>query len=195
MGREFELKYRATPQVHQAILNTCGPFRTIAMETTYFDTPDSQLSVRKMTLRLRRENQQMICTLKTPLAQGGRGEWECEAAEIHQGVARLIAMGAPAEVAQLTTGGLIPVCGARFTRMATTVATEDGTAELALDQGILLGGDRQMDLCELEVELKTGSDQATIALAQQLAALYGLQPEQKSKFRRALSLAQGENYG
>lgn len=195
MGREFELKYIATAEIHRAILDTYGPFRKIAMETTYFDTPDGKLSQRKMTLRLRKENQQTICTLKTPLPQGGRGEWECEADDIALGLAQLMASGAPAEAAALASGGLIPVCGARFTRMVTILPTNDGTAELALDSGVLLGGQREIPLCELEVELKTGSDQATLALAAQLAEAYGLQAEKKSKFRRALGLAQGENYG
>ena len=82
MGREFELKYRATPQVHAALKSRFTGFRQIRMQTTYFDTPDSALSARKITLRLRRENEETICTLKTPLPDGSRGEWECPAADL-----------------------------------------------------------------------------------------------------------------
>ncbi len=192
MGREFELKYRANAETQAAIRAAFPGFRQIAMETTYFDTPDGALSARKITLRLRKENAQTICTLKTPLPDGSRGEWECQATDILDGLSQLIANGAPAQIGRLAALGLAPVCGARFTRLATEVATADGTAELALDSGILLGGGREMALCEVEVELKTGSDEAVLALAQALVQRFGLVPENKSKFRRAMALAKGE---
>ena len=91
MGREYELKYAATPAVLAALAAKFGPGREIRMETTYFDTPARTLSTRKMTLRLRRENGVSICTLKTPLPDGSRGEWECESADIHSGIAALLA--------------------------------------------------------------------------------------------------------
>ena len=66
------------------------------------------------------------------------------------------------------------------------------SAELALDRGVLLGGNREQALCEVEVELKSGTDAAAIVLAQALAARYDLKSESKSKFRRAMNLAAGE---
>lgn len=191
MGREFELKYAATEQAQRAIAEKYGNFRTIQMETTYFDTDHRNLSAKKITLRLRRENDLTICTLKTPLADGSRGEWECEAENIREGLSSLVAMGAPAEAAQWRDR-LSPVCGARFTRLAVQIPTADGTAELALDRGYLLGGGKEIPLCEVEVELKSGSDEAVLALAAELAETYGLIPENQSKFRRAMALTMGE---
>ncbi len=192
MGREFELKFAATAAVQAAIRQEFGGFREISMETTYFDTADGALSDRRVTLRLRKENENSICTLKTPLPDGSRGEWECQADDIMEGLRALFALGAPREVAIWAESGLQPVCGAKFTRLVAEVATADGTAELALDSGILLGGGKETALCEAEVELKSGSDRATLAFADGLAAKYGLQPENRSKFRRALALAKGE---
>lgn len=192
MGREFELKYRTTEAVQDTIAAAFHGFRQIRMETTYFDAVDGSLSDRHITLRLRKENDTTVCTVKTPSPDGGRGEWECEATDITEGLERLVAIGAPLQVAVLAQRGLVPVCGAKFTRLATEVPTADGTAELALDRGILLGGGREIPLCEVEVELKTGSDEAVLALADALAEKYGLLPEKHSKFRRALALAKGE---
>lgn len=191
MGREFELKYAATKQVQRIIAQRFGNFQEIRMETTYFDTPEGSFSAHKRTLRLRKENDMTVCTLKTPLPDGSRGEWECEADDIQEGLARLVAMGAPAEVKD-AAGRLIPVCGARFTRLAAEIPTADGVAELALDHGYLLGGGKEMPLCEVEVELKSGSDEAAMALATQLAEEFGLKTESRSKFRRAMGLATGE---
>ena len=192
MGREFELKYAATAEAQAAIRAAYGPWREIRMETTYFDTPDGALSAQHMTLRLRKENDETVCTLKTPLPDGSQGEWECLATDICDGIRALIAMGAPKFLAGLTANGVIPRCGARFTRLAAEIATADGMAELALDSGILLGGNREIPLCEVEVELKSGSEAAAIAFARELADNYGLKEEDKSKFRRAMDLVQGE---
>lgn len=192
MGREFELKYAADESVLEKLAVRYPQHRTISMETTYFDTADHRLSAQHMTLRLRRENAQTVCTLKTPLPDGSRGEWECLATDIDSGIAALAAQGAPDIPAQCSGSPLFPVCGARFTRQAADIPTADGMAELALDKGFLLGGGREQSLCEVEIELKSGSESAAVALAQSLAGEYGLHPESKSKFKRAMALAEGE---
>lgn len=192
MGREFEMKYAARPSDLEAIGKTFSGFRQIRMQTTYFDTLDGSLSKAKATLRLRQENDITVCTLKTPLPDGSRGEWECPAEDIHTGIRALLGLGAPAALLSPVEANLIPVCGARFTRLAAEVPTADGTAELALDQGVLLGGGREIPLCEVEVELKSGSDGAALAFARQLAQQFGLSEEKYSKFRRAMDLAAGE---
>ena len=192
MGREFELKYAATPAVLEALAAKYGSGRKISMETTYFDTTSHALSARHMTLRLRRENEETVCTLKTPLPDGSRGEWECHAADIQQGICVLLEHGAPRLLAELTAPGVTAVCGARFTRLAAEIPTADGTAELALDQGVLLGGSKEIPLCEVELELKAGSEEALATAAQNIAQAYGLQPEPRSKFSRAVAIIQGE---
>jgi inorganic triphosphatase YgiF len=192
MGREFELKYAATEEVLASLATQFGPGREIRMETTYFDAIDSGLSARHMTLRLRRENEETVCTLKTPLPDGSRVEWECSAHDIQSGIAKLLDLGAPQVLEILTANGVVPVCGARFTRLACDLPTTDGMAELALDRGVLLGGSKEIPLCEVELELKSGSEEALLALAKTIAFTHGLKPERGSKFRRALSLAQGE---
>ena len=54
---------------------------------------------------------------------------------------------------------------------------------------MLLGGGRELPLCEIEVELKEGSEEAAAAFAMALAQEYGLRPETRSKIARALALA------
>ena len=56
MGREFELKYRASTKQMTAILADFNGFREITMETTYYDTPEGSLAPRHWTLRRRKEN-------------------------------------------------------------------------------------------------------------------------------------------
>lgn len=190
MGREFELKYRATSE-QQAAVEAFFPlqWQCFHMETTYFDTPEGDVAARRWTLRRRMENQRSVCTVKTPAPGGGRGEWETECGDIHLAIPELCKLGAPGELAPLASRPLYPLCGARFVRHAGTLTLEDCTLEIALDHGVLIGGSRELPLCEIEVELKTGSEQAAVAFAQSLARRFGLVPEEKSKYRRALELA------
>lgn len=189
MGREFELKYAATPEKLAAIRAQWEDWTVISMETAYFDTASGDLSAKKCTLRRRMENGNSVCTMKTPAAGFGRGEWDTQAPWSEETAMALFAAAgqAPIPFTELTA-----VCGARFTRLAKVVELPGCTVELALDAGVLLGGNRQIPLCEVEVELKAGSEEAATAWAKHLAERYGLQAEQKSKFRRASALAKGE---
>ena len=189
MGREFELKYRAAGEQLETIQACYGAFREISMETTYYDAPDGIFSRLRWTLRRRMENGVSVCTLKSSLSDGSRGEWETECGDILSAVPRLIALGAPKELEAYTRDGVSPTCGARFTRKALTLAAGTGTVELALDQGVLLGGGKELPFAEVEVELKQGRDEDAVAFAQTLASRFGLTQEPKSKLRRALELA------
>ena len=193
MAIEFELKYSARRAAQEEILAAHpGQYRTFEMETTYFDTPAGDLSQRHVTLRRRMENGLSVCTVKTPVSGYGRGEWECECADIHTAIDRLVELGAPRELLLLTAEGVVPVCGAKFTRRALSLEYQGAELELALDRGILLGGGKELPLCEVEVELKSGQPEDAVAFAEALAEKFGLEPESKSKFRRALALAKGE---
>lgn len=193
MGIEYELKFRATPQILEQIRKAVpGQEQKISMETTYYDTRENSLSERKYTLRRRMENEKSVCTLKTPAGNLGRRELEIFCDSIETALPELCKLSGIADLAAITAQGVIPVCGARFTRIAKTLVLEDCTVELALDQGVLTGGGREIPLCEVEVELKEGSREAAAAYAGALAVRFGLNAEHSSKFRRAQKLARGE---
>ena len=190
MGREYELKFRATAEQLDNMQAHYGSFDTITMETTYYDTPDKDLRQRKWMLRRRLENGTSVCTLKTPLPDGSRGEWETECEDIHDAIAELCNLGAPEELLLLTQSGLEAYCGARFIRLARLLENEAVTLELALDRGVFLGGGREEPFWEAEVEFKSGSENAAVAFAHSLALTFGLVSESRSKVVRAMALAQ-----
>lgn len=193
MAIEYELKYRATQAQLETLREAFSePEQLFEMETTYYDTASGALSSRHFTLRRRMENGRSVCTVKAPAQGNGRGEWEVEADRIEDAIPALCKLGGPEELKTLVQEGLIPVCGARFQRIAKTLKLENCTVELALDSGVLSGGGREVPLCEAEVELKEGSPKDADVFARILAAKYGLVPESRSKFRRALALSKGE---
>lgn len=194
MGIEYELKFRAEAHQLPAILaQYSGQMQEFQMETTYYDTPSGALSARHYTLRRRMENEESVCTLKTPAAGKGRQELELNCADIQQALPEFCKMGAPEDFAQVITEGILPVCGAKFHRTAITLESPDCCLELALDEGSLFGGGKSLPLCEVEVELKSGETFLADIFALDLARKFGLLPETKSKFRRALALYKGES--
>ncbi len=196
MGIEFELKFRATPESQDKIWETAaGTPAEYQMETTYYDTPTGALSARWYTLRRRKENDLSVCTLKMPGAEGGRKELEILCDGIEEAISELCKLAEVADLPQLLQNGIVPVCGAKFVRRAKTITLQGATVELALDRGVLTGGGKEIPLCEVEVELKSGSREAMVMYATQLAVAFGLEQEKDSKFRRAQALAKGENHG
>ena len=189
MGIEFELKFRIGADAMEALAENMGPCNVLDMETAYYDTPDGALSRRHYTLRRRLESGKSVCTLKTPAGDAARNEWEVECPTIEEAIPMLCKLGCPENLPQLVAGGLAQTCGARFRRRFWTLPFQGSTLELALDQGVLMGGHREIPLRELEIELKSGAREAAVAFASLLTGRYGLEPEPKSKFRRALDLA------
>lgn len=193
MGIEFELKYSATVQQQEQILAAYAvQYVDFDMETTYYDTPSAALSARKITLRRRMENDVSVCTVKTPVSTYGRGEWECRCDNIEDGLKELCKLSASEELQNLTAEGIVAVCGAKFHRQAGQIRFRDTQLEIALDRGILTGGGKEVPLCEVEVELKEGRPEDAVAFGSLLAHRFGLIPQDRSKFRRALALAKGE---
>lgn len=195
MGIEYELKFRADQAILAAIATQYSqyPSQQYQMATTYYDTPSGALSERHYTLRQRMENENSVCTLKTPAVGYGRQELELHCDNIHTAVGQLCQMDVPADFPKIIQEGICPVCSAAFHRTAITLELEDITVELALDAGTLSGGKRTIPLCEVEVELKSGDPSGADLFASMLMEQYGLIPETYSKFRRALALYKGES--
>ena len=192
MATEYELKFKAAEAVLSAIDAAFPGGIVLEMETAYYDTPTGELAARRMTLRRRYENGKSICTLKTPGENGIRGEWEAEADTIEEAIPVLCKLSNFGQIGFLIRNGVAPACGARFTRLAATLDLPECTVELALDQGQLLGGERTLPFCEVEVEHKAGSTECAHRFALDLAERYGLKPENRSKYFRAQLLAKGE---
>lgn len=190
MGRELELKFAASSKTLDAMEEKYAPLTPITMHTRYFDTPHQAFRERRWTLRLRLENGRPICTLKTRLPDGSRGEYETESGDIVSAIPALLEQGAPAELEELAREGLEEVCGARFTRLARIIDVPGGQVELALDRGEFTGGGRTLPFTEAEAELKAGPDEVLARFGRALAAEFSLREEPRSKIQRAMALAE-----
>ena len=199
MGKETEYKLAVGDlQLLDCILcsrtvaeKLCAPYAYIRMRTTYYDTEDGFLEKRRWMLRLRTENDRSVITMKTPGEGHTRGEWEVESAYLDEALAKLAARGAPQELAALQPDALAPICGASFTRITAELRLSEHTACMICgDVGDLTGGSRTALLCELELELKHGSEDELAAFAQELMDTYCLSEQPLSKLQRARALAE-----
>ena len=87
---------------------------------------------------------------------------------------------------------MIPVCGAKFTRLAKIIPITDGVVEMALDYGYLFAGEQKETLCEMELEMKSGNKKSFDLFVRSVSGEFLLEEEPKSKFARALKLYKGE---
>ena len=189
MAVEYELKYRATPEILEQIqADFPGEYTVTEMTTTYYDTPGGDLAKLFWTLRHRREGDMHICTLKTPAGIDGRSEYEWYGPDIKEAIPHLCKLSKSTALSQLAERGLVAKCGARFTRTARMFTAGSTATELALDRGVLVSGEKEEAFAELEVELKGGFREEADIIGLLLSQAYGLQVENKSKFLRSKEL-------
>ena len=189
MAVEYELKYRATPEILEKIqADFPGDYTVTQMTTTYYDTPGADLAKLYWTLRHRQEGEVHICTLKTPAGIDGRSEYEWKCEDILEAVPHLCRLSGSNALAQLAERGLVATCGARFTRTARKLIAGSTKAELARDSGVLVNGEKEEPFSEVEVELKQGYREETEVMGYLIRQSYGLTVENRSKFMRAKAL-------
>ena len=189
MAVEYELKYRATAEVLERIqAGFPGNYTVTEMPTTYYDTPGGDLAKLFWTLRHRREGYKHISTQKPPAGIDGRSEYEWSCESIHEAIPHLCRLSGSNALAQLVERGLVETCGARFTRTARIFTAGCTTTEMALDQGVLVNGEKEEPFAELEVELKRGFREEADISGLLLSQAYGLEIENKSKFQRSKEL-------
>ena len=163
---------------------------------TYFDTPTGELEAARMALRLRRDGDCWIQTLKTDgKGSGGysrRREWEWS---VSTGVLDHAVLGGLPEVSELTPDVLArlqPRFTTDFERHLWHLEFAGASIEVALDQGEILAAGQRVPIRELELELKEGDPQALWELALNFAETVPLRPADASKAARGSALLEGE---
>lgn len=198
MASEIELKYalgeNITPQeIFSAVSESIGQIKTVEMHSKYFDTEDNFLSLARTSLRLRRENEISVVTVKTPKSSNGalalRGEWQVEADSISDALPLLEKQGCPEIVLKLAEEKLCTVAEFCFTRKVAHIKTDKFEAELCVDIGYLSpDGVKKKPLRELEIELISGDIEALCRFGETLCDKFSMRPEPLSKLTRARNL-------
>lgn len=179
------------------------------LHSVYYDTPDFALLRRRIAFRLRRLGHHWVQTLKAEApvvgALSSRPEWELPVAGRGPDPAVL-----PDDALRLLQGidaaELTPVFVTEFRRTTWRLQDERGSAELALDQGVIRaaageppagstpGRSEQVEkpatvpICEIEIELQGGAPELLFTWAQALLEGVPLRIEPRSKAERGYAL-------
>lgn len=202
--QEVELKLSIAP-AHAARVwkaaaaHAGGQITPIARKlySAYYDTPDLAFRRHNAAVRLRRESGRWIQTVKVGggAAAGLHAREELErpvpaqqlshSALVEAGLGEILD-GVPSDAI-----GVVFTTTFRRTR-AVIEATPGDHIEIAVDRGEITAGGRRLPICEIELELKSGTAQALFRLARELAAGLPLRLDNESKAERGYRLAAGE---
>ncbi|MCL1983292.1 MAG: CYTH domain-containing protein [Clostridiales bacterium] len=204
---EIELKY-AIPDKntaediwrdsHLAQIEEAGSREKLPFKAAYFDTDDGVLAASDIAFRVRLEGSRVVAALK----------WagKCEGAlhtreEINvpiDGEACLIMpdsaifkeSGVGRQMMALIEGRqLASIMEVGFLRRRLRVDTGESLIEVSIDVGEIVADSGTLPICELELELFSGSQESLVELGNELAKRYSLTPESRSKYFRGLVLS------
>jgi inorganic triphosphatase YgiF len=206
--RELEIRFHVPPDSLQSLrqeLNRHDAHST-RMIAHYFDTPGDSLGSQQMSLRLRKEGRRWFQTLKAQRSSRGVDRFEHNVALRVPprkmpvlDIARHDGTEAGARLREVLGGATAEALVERYTTEVTRLACQlpmSGSAvEAALDTGILRSGERQVPICELELEHRSGDIAPLFALAQLWRRHGGLWLDSRSKAIRGATLAKGLVHG
>lgn len=166
------------------------------LDNIYFDTPDHALAQARIGLRLRKDGRRWLQTVKSGgSAQAGLHQRD----EIEFAVSGKALEWAPLAGTEFEAvlEPLRQQLGARFRTLFTRdvrrlVGPSGAEIELAIDQGEIIAGKTwksRETICELELELKSGSADDLFEIALELAACHPLTLSNRSKAERGDALA------
>lgn len=209
MPQETEIKLRIHPddctvlRAHSLLeARRVSEWRQHHLANQYFDTPNQDLSAQHVALRIRTDGDQIIQTLKSRgqsiagLSERQEWDWYLDAATLD--AALLDDSCWPQALADLDKSSLAPLFTTDFVRdkvdLAWTSPEGPVAIELALDRGMVSSSVGNEVICELELELRTGTPQALLTLALTLAQEFALMPCDISKAERGYRLLNPESF-
>lgn len=196
MGLEAELKFRVPPRSLERVETwrlPGGRQQTQAqadLVSTYFDTPKQKLRRYGLSLRVRRNGQKYIQTVKSASdGRFGRGEWEAEVESNSPDLAK--ADGSPLEelVSRRLNRKLKPVFQTSVHRITLPINRGGSEIELAIDRGKISVGRRSIPVEELELELRRGEPRDLFEVANAIAHKTEAELYLRSKSERGYDLA------
>lgn len=168
---EVELKLELMAETADT-LEAAGLFsgkpEVIVQHAVYFDTPDHDLAEAGFSLRIRRNGEKRVQTIKADglLAAGVfvRREWERHVEDDSP------ILDDTAPIPALLGGKIVEIAPLFTVENERRVWNCDGV-EIALDRGRVICGEREAPLWEVELEVKGGDAEALFALARRINAV------------------------
>lgn len=191
---EIELKLELPPEAAQRIRRhpLLKPLEreTACLEATYFDTPEHELRKGGYSLRVRRNGDKIVQSLKRGGGSAGlfdRAEWESQVGGAEPDAAAF--EPTPLRKERKLIESLKPVATSVIERSTWLLKKEHCQIEIALDEGYFKAGRREVPVVELELELIRGAPARLFEVARDLGKAAPLRISALTKGERAYRLA------
>ncbi|MBO4818579.1 MAG: CYTH domain-containing protein [Firmicutes bacterium] len=174
-----------------------GP-ESVYMEGAYYDTPSRVLKSNNVALRVRCEGAICFATLKWGGNKVMQGLHEHQ--EVNVPIDTDSCLIAPSvDIFEESIDGrkmsdlvgdeaLEMIFVTQITRRRAKIHYRSSIVELAIDQGKVAANDKEEHISEMEIELYAGDLSDVLILTQDIADKHGLEPENRSKYARAVAL-------
>ena len=170
----------------------CEPFNG-----TYYDTNDYILFRNYIAFRIREEGPKLVASLKWNGKSDG-GLHKREELNIHLLETEKPENPAPDIFAESEEGKdvvrlvgdktLVSMMDVNMTRRSFRIDYNGSVMEISIDSGEIIANEQHRPICELEIELFSGSEEDLMRIGDLLSDKYNLVPEQASKFSKGLSM-------
>jgi inorganic triphosphatase YgiF len=214
--QEIELKVQIPAHALDAVRTAVsalpgGTAPAQVLQAAYFDTPDRRLARARAALRVRREDDERVQTLKAaginamtrlednrPVPHTADAQVPRPDLALHEGDARAALMRDLTWTPDTDPHGALTGLQAlyrtdiRRRRARVPIVSEGrtlGTVELALDEGWIEAGTLRRPVCELEIELIDGQPAAVLVAAHHWVTAHGLWLDAQTKAHRGDQLA------
>ena len=207
MSIEIEIKLEAQPQQIDLIKqwvtdNYAGQSRwhNKQLINTYYDTENRKLRELEIGLRVRRDGDHYIQSVKSAgrvvggLFQRNESETAIQNANLDLTLVSDPYLMILLEEAQEDDGPVRPLFRTDFVRELCEISVEGTLIEVALDMGTIAHKENNLSICEVELELKEGSPQYLFDIGQQLIETFNLVLDSKSKAERGYKLSSRGKY-
>ena len=177
-----------------------GSDETVHMHAVYFDTEDKRLSREGMVFRVRCEDRKLVGTLKwNGHSESGMHEREeiniplrplRDEYDLYKPDIDIFRQSPVCNKLRKLVGKreLINVLETDFIRRQVRIDIGDAICELSVDTGRLIRGDLTGSVAEVEIELYSGDRSEMEKWGAHIAEKYGLEPENRGKFRQGMEL-------
>lgn len=201
METEIELKFFVSPDFSDILKQKIAETKVLQhsrkeLGNIYFDTADSWLRDHDIGLRIRQSDGVYVQTVKTSgrVVAGlhQRPEYNAEHSSNEPNLLLhpddIWPAGREVQVLQQQ---IVPLFATNFEREQWLLSMPDGSQiEVAFDQGVVVAGEQQSPICEVELELKSGQTESLFTLARILSEQGGMRLGNLSKAARGYRLAQ-----
>ena len=195
---EIELKFLVAPddfdslEANEIFAHEVAP---VQLRSVYYDTPNSDLHKRGISLRVRSKGATFIQTVKRQSGQRlfDRDEWESTVKDEEPDPIAWVGTPVATILGKNGSKSLYPVFSTTVHRTTRLVNEGTGLVEVSIDRGDVAAGELREPIDEVELELKGGDPAALFGVARRLGASAVLSLSFQSKAERGYRL-RGQNY-